>query len=521
MYWCKIARTEKEFEAIAKLNYETFVEEIPQHEHHPSGKRTDEFHAENTYLIVLKNQELVGMIALRDERPFSLDRKMGPVEHGLPEEALDGKLCEIRLLSVRKDHRNGRVFFMLARALADHAYEKGYGAAVISGTVRELKLYDQLGFKAFGKPVGSGEAVFVPMYLTKQHYEQSVAARFQSKRYTFYPGPNELSVEMKKVFQRSPISHRSYQFEASLKRVRTMLLEMAGASHVHLLAGSGTLANEAMIAQITQLESKGVILVNGAFGERLKQQAQRWGLAYDTIEMEWGEPFDYSEVEHHLKSGMYGWILLTHGETSTGMLNDVAPIKKLCNELGIKVCMDCVSSFGAVRFQLKNIYLASGVSGKAIGSMSGMAMVFSNHIIEESHTIPTYLDLGCYSNGQIPFTYSSQMLASLEIALGAYRQNERYDLLNTRYQTLLMAETNKELEFLTGQGYPMIVTLKVPSKTEYLVKDARLSGFDLHAQSEYLKQRKWAQLSLIQPDFEEAFEKFLLWLHHYKAYEKQ
>ena len=32
MYWCKIARTEKEFEAIAKLNYDTFVEEIPQHD---------------------------------------------------------------------------------------------------------------------------------------------------------------------------------------------------------------------------------------------------------------------------------------------------------------------------------------------------------------------------------------------------------------------------------------------------------------------------------------------------------
>lgn len=32
MYWCKVAQTEKEYDAIAQLNYETFVEEIPQHE---------------------------------------------------------------------------------------------------------------------------------------------------------------------------------------------------------------------------------------------------------------------------------------------------------------------------------------------------------------------------------------------------------------------------------------------------------------------------------------------------------
>ena len=78
MYWCKIARTEKEFEAIARLNYETFVEEIPQHEPDPSGMRVDEFHLENVYVIVMKDQELAGMVAFRGERPFSLDQKTWP-----------------------------------------------------------------------------------------------------------------------------------------------------------------------------------------------------------------------------------------------------------------------------------------------------------------------------------------------------------------------------------------------------------------------------------------------------------
>lgn len=520
MYWCKIARAEKEFEAIAKLNYDTFVEEIPQHEQHPSGKRQDAFHHENTYLIVLKDQELVGMIAIRDQRPFSLDHKIGVVEDALPKEALNGKLCEIRLLSVRREHRNGRVFFMLARALADYAYEKGYGAAVISGTVRELKLYGQLGFKAFAEPVGSEEAAFVPMFLTKQYYEQSVAARFQHKRHTFYPGPNELTPEIKKAFQRSPVSHRSYEFTERFKRVQSQLIKLTGASHVHLLSGSGTLANEAMIAQISRINSKGLVLINGAFGERLKNQALKWGLDFEAVEVEWGQPFEISVLERKLRSGLYGWILLAHGETSTGMLNDAYHIIRLGNELNIHVCMDCVSSIGTVPLKLKDVYLATGVSGKAIGTMTGIAMVFSNHLIDVSPSIPMYLDLSCYANGGIPYTYSSQLLESLEIALKAYDNNARYNVLNERYDKLLLAEQKGEFEFLTKQGYPMIVTLKVSQFNKDMAKDARLSGFDLHDQSAYLKDRQWVQLSLIQPEFEESFEKFRLWLSNYVTYEK-
>ncbi|WP_243840714.1 GNAT family N-acetyltransferase [Paenisporosarcina antarctica] len=521
MYWCKIARSEREYADIAKLNYETFVEEIPQHEKDETGRRTDAFHQENTYLIVLKEHQLVGMIALRDTRPFSLDRKIGPVEKVLPIEALTGKLCEIRLLSVRKEHRNGRVFFMLARALADYAYEKGYGAAVISGTVRELKLYSQLGFQAFAEPVGSEEAAFIPMFLTKERYEQSIAARFQHKRHTFYPGPNELSSELKKPFQRSPISHRSYEFTERFKRVQTQLLKLTGASQVHLLAGSGTLANEAMIAQISRLPDKGLVLINGAFGERLRRQALKWNLEYETLEVEWGNPFIVSDLKRVLQSGLYGWVLLAHGETSTGMLNNVEDILGLCKEQKIQVCMDCVSSFGAVPINLKEVYLATGVSGKAIGTMSGFAMVFSNHLIDVSPSIPMYIDLGCYANGEIPYTYSSQLLESVEIALKAYDNNARYNVLNERYDKLLLAEQNGEFEFLTKQSYPMIVTLKVPPVNKHMAKDARLSGFDLHDQSAYLKARQWVQLSLIQPEFEESFEKFRLWLRNYVEYEKQ
>ncbi|KQL34959.1 aminotransferase class V-fold PLP-dependent enzyme [Psychrobacillus sp. FJAT-21963] len=517
MYWCKIARTEKEFDAIARLNYQTFVEEIPQHEPDPSGMRVDPFHHENVYVIVLKDQELAGMVAFRAVRPFSLDLKLGPVEDLLPEDALQGMLCEVRLMAVDKAHRNGRVFYYLARALSDYAYENGYGAAVISGTIREQKLYNQLGFEPFADTVGTGEALFVPMVLTRERFDNSVAARFKQKRYSFYPGPVQQSESIQQAFLEKPISHRSHEFKVMLERVKSRLLEMSGAAQVHLLVGSGTLANEAMIAQLHVLGERGLLLTNGAFGERLEKQAKRWGLSFEVDKYEWGTSFDIAAIEKELATGNYSWLLMTHGETSTGMLNELEKLADICKRHNVLLCADCVSSFGALPFQLDGVYLATGVSGKAIGTMSGLAFVFANTDITVSENIPTYLDIAFRSNHAVPFTMPSQFVLSLEYALKAYDGGFRYKQLHNRMRFIEEDVKQHQIELLADKHYPMIFTWKEKNYS-HLAEDARMSGFDLHYKSDYLIENGLLQISCIQPDFEDAWTKFMEWLDNYRAY---
>ena len=77
-YFFKIATSADEFEQIHRLNYQTFSEEIPQHQKNAEQKLVDQFNSENTYIICIKDQEVVGMTAIRDNRPFSLDKKEGP-----------------------------------------------------------------------------------------------------------------------------------------------------------------------------------------------------------------------------------------------------------------------------------------------------------------------------------------------------------------------------------------------------------------------------------------------------------
>ena len=63
----KIASEPWEFEQIHELNYQTFVDEIPQHQQNEEQKLVDKFHNENTYVICVRNREVLGMIALRDK----------------------------------------------------------------------------------------------------------------------------------------------------------------------------------------------------------------------------------------------------------------------------------------------------------------------------------------------------------------------------------------------------------------------------------------------------------------------
>src|SRR5690349_14468707 len=193
----KRATEDWEFESIHRLNYRTFVEEIPQHKASPTHRLVDKFHAENTYLTCFEGNQLIGMLAVRGTRPFSLDQKVPDLDTHLP---AGRKVCEIRLLAIDKKYRGakgGQVLSGILALLWQHGVEKGYDLAIISGTMRQLKLYQHLGFVPFGPVVGTGDAQFQPMYVTLETFEvtareflrSSPARSFHPNAVNFLPGP--------------------------------------------------------------------------------------------------------------------------------------------------------------------------------------------------------------------------------------------------------------------------------------------------------------------------------------------
>src|SRR2546428_764219 len=240
----KFATEDWEFELIHRLNYKTFVEEIPQHQASPAQRFVDKFHAENTYLICLCGRKLARMLAVRGSRPFSLDQKLDHLDSYLP---TGRKICEIRLLAVERKFRGAQVLQGILALLWQHGVEKGYDLAIISGTPHQFRLYQHLGFVPFGPTVGAGEAQFQPMYVTLETFEStareflrsSPSRAFQPSAVNFLPGPVTVRRDVRRGLAQAPESHRTEGFTRDFQATKQALCELVRAGEGELLVGSG------------------------------------------------------------------------------------------------------------------------------------------------------------------------------------------------------------------------------------------------------------------------------------------
>jgi len=503
----KIAVDDWEFEAIHRLNYKTFVEEIPQHANNAEQRLVDKFHAENTYAICLNGKQLVGMVAGRGQRPFSLDQKVPNLDACLP---AGRKVLEVRLLSVEKDYRNGFVFSRLVGLIAQHFKERGFDLAIISGTVRQLKLYKHLGFIPFGPVVGVGEAQFQPMYLTLETFIQMSkvlsppSAEVNRIMASYLPGPVDVHAEVRKAFEKGPVSHRSDAFTAEFRTTKRFLCELVQASQVEILLGSGSLANDAVGAQISLLSQPGLVLSNGEFGDRLIDNASRLGLEFTTVAMSWGEPFDYRALRRTIARGApVHWLWVAHCETSTGILNDLDTLKAICAPNAVKLCLDCISSIGTVPVDLTGVYLASCVSGKALASYPGLSMVFYNHdLAPVSKKLPRYLDLAYYAaEGGVPFTHSSNLVYALLTALKRTCWSEKLRQIAEISGWLRGSLRKLGLQIVAPDAHasPAVVTIALPGEinSKTIGWQLKKAGYLLSYNSQYLLKRNWIQICLM------------------------
>jgi aspartate aminotransferase-like enzyme len=516
----KVATEEWELEQVHELNYRTFVEEIPQHQASSTPRLVDKFHAENTYLVCLCGNQVVGMVAARGRRPFSLDQKLPNLDSYLPP---GRRACEIRLLSVEKEFRNGQVFRGLTALMWQFGTEHGYDLGVISGTTRQQKLYRHLGFVPFGPQVGKGEATFQPMYLTLEKFEKQAEVFLRQplrphRPVSFLPGPVTIPQQVRKAFERAPESHRSDFFIADFQKTRGRLCQLVRACNVQIMIGSGTLANDAVAAQLTLEKKPGLILSNGEFGERLVDQAKRFGLTFDTLKFPWGHAFDLDVVQQFLsRSPAVGWLWCVHSETSTGMLNPLPGLQSLCAKKGIKVCADCISSIGLVPVNLERIYLASGASGKGLAGYPGLCMVYYNHSIASNMALPRYLDLGWYAEHQgIAFTHSSNLVQALDAAVKQQDWEKKFAEVieaSTRLRARLR-ELGFRLLTIDSEAVPGVVTIVLPTEQNSSDFGQKLqkAGFLLSYNSDYLRRRNWIQICLMGEYSKEKIEALLTWL---------
>jgi aspartate aminotransferase-like enzyme len=516
-YLFKAATTPEEIEQVHRLNYQTFVREIPQHVDPGEERLVDKYHDRNLYFVAKRDGQVIGMVAAHSQPPFSVAQRLS--DPAVLENL--GRPLEVRLLAVGPAERHSMVFAGLGWCLHRYAQRRGFTHLVISGILTRRRLYDRMGFAPLGPATQSGDAWFIPMALrvgrgpdTLLATIDRVGARMQGRRRRvsrLTPGPVRVEDEVRRNYQRPAVYHRTPRFIVAFEEVRAALGSLAGGADAALLCGSGTLANDAVAANLAAdpATGRGLILANGEFGERLSRQALRFGLRFRTLEWEWGRRWDLAAIRDALDGDhAVNWVWGVHLESSTGVLNDVQGLVALARPRAVRVCTDCMSSIGAVPMDLSGVHLASGASGKSLGSYAGVAFVLSRPGALDGvrrHRVPASLDLaGAIETRGPRFTFPSAPVLALREALRAYdtpdQRQERYDhyaRLGALVRTGLRRAGIPPLADEAATPAPVITSFVCPRglTSAQFVTLCRSWGFEVGGMSGYLERRGWAQIA--------------------------
>jgi aspartate aminotransferase-like enzyme len=324
------------------------------------------------------------------------------------------------------------------------------------------------------------------------------------------PGPVPIAKSVERAFAEPPIYHREVEFHELFRQVRSQLSQMVAAAHTAIFVGGGTLANDIVAATLAAMPGaqSGLVLVNGEFGQRLVRHAHRSGLSPRVLSWPWGQAWQLDEVARAMdRLPPSGWVWGVHQETSTGVLNDLPGLMRLARARGLRVCVDCISSVGAVPLDLSQAHLATGSSGKALGSYAGLAFVFADPAklaTANVDRIPSSLDLrSALVNAGPLSTIPSPLVKALAAALAPYSTPELAQQRYGHYADLGALVRQRlsaaGLEPLAPESCasPVITTFEPPNGATSAEFVARCSGwgFEIAGHSDYLTQRNLVQIA--------------------------
>ena len=250
------------------------------------------------------------------------------------------------------------------------------------------------------------------------------------KRYLFTPGPTPVPPEVLAAMAQPIVHHRGPDFKPVYRRCLDRLAEIFRTSNeVLLFTSSGTGALESAIANLCSPRERIVVVSAGYFGERWAKIGKNYGCEVDELRYEWGENPSADDLSARLRElGGVTAVFVTQSETSTGVVADVRALAAAAKEAGALVCVDAISSLGAVPCETDEWSLDVVVSGsqKALMTPPGLAMTSISDAAwtqSERAALPRfYFDWAGTREAQAKldaaFTPAVSIVVGLDVALG-------------------------------------------------------------------------------------------------------
>ena len=217
------------------------------------------------------------------------------------------------------------------------------------------------------------------------------------------PGPSSVNPRVLQALSLPVVGHLDPKFLEIMDQSMAMLREIFQTKNRLALpmSGTGSAGMEACFVNLIEPGDAVLIGVNGVFGTRMVDVAQRCGAQVDTVEAEWGTALDAQSFKAALEKKRYKLIALVHAETSTGVLQPLDDIARLVREHGALLLVDAVTSLGGAPVKVDELGIDACYSctQKCLGCPPGLSPVtFNERAVEVVRKRKTkvqswYLDL--------------------------------------------------------------------------------------------------------------------------------
>lgn len=324
-------------------------------------------------------------------------------------------------------------------------------------------------------------------------------------------GPVDVPRHTLEAMAEAMISHRSREFRERLTSVTQRLGQLFGTTGAVLpLTCSGTGGLEAAVTSVLRPGDRVLSVQIGYFGERFAQIASHFGVQVDVLaSRSWGQGVDASAIAARIPAHAYDAVILTHNETSTGMLSPlrewVTAIRSTGDPL---ILVDVVSSLAAteIGFDELGIDIAVAVTQKALACPPGMALVAaSERALAKAGTPGTaahYLSLSEAArhsrDGTTPYTPAVPLVFALDTSLAAIEREGIRAVWKRHALTARLcrdAVTSQGLRVIPDPSWcsPTVTAIEVPGGRAEDVREHLARKFDTWVSS---GRSSWKNIAL-------------------------
>lgn len=202
------------------------------------------------------------------------------------------------------------------------------------------------------------------------------------------PGPCSIDPRVYRALASPIVGHLDPWFRGCMDETQVLLRQVFQTENriTFPLSASGSGGIEASVLNSLEPGDEAICCVNGLFSERMHVIAQHTPATIHLVEVPYGKPIDAEDVRKAAKGHKIKMIGFAQGETSSGVLTQVDPIRKVADECGALLVVDTVASLAAVPLHVdkQGIDICFSGSQKAISAPPGMSPITVSPRAEEA-----------------------------------------------------------------------------------------------------------------------------------------